>query len=132
MDSLAAKAHLCAMQQRQPISSTAREEEVDPHVVPCEKKQTKAIMPYFPNPLVLPGEKKLTDEKNSISSKSELIGYSQTIVEVQNNAASMTRAGRQRSRSHSRSPGKEARSSTPRRSLSSPKNLLRWQRLPLR
>ncbi len=33
----------------------------------------------------------------------------------------MTRAGRQRGRSHSRSPGIEARSSTPRRSLSSPK-----------
>ena len=120
MDSLAAKAHPRATQQRQPISSTAREKEVDPHVVPCEK-QTKAVMPYFPNPLVLPGDKKLTDEKNSISSKSELIGYSQTVVEVQNNAASMTRAGRQRGRSHSRSPGIEARSSTPRRSLSSPK-----------
>ena len=121
MDSLAAKSHLRAKQQRQPISSTTREKEVDPHVVPCEK-QMKAIMPFLPKPLVLPGEKKLSDEKNAISSKSELIGYSQTVVEVQNNSTSMTRAGRQRSRSLIRSPGIETRSSTPRRSLSPPKN----------
>lgn len=120
MDSLAAKAHFRATQQRQPIPSTEREKEVDPHVVPCEK-QKKASMPFFPKPLVLPGEKTMTDEKNALSSKSELIGYSRTVVEVQNNSATMTRTGRQRSRSLIRSPGIETRSSTLRRSLSSPK-----------
>jgi hypothetical protein len=64
---------------------------------------------------------KEVDDENALSSNSELAENSRTVEKKQNISAPSTRAGRQRSRSTSRTPRIEARSSTPRRSFSSPK-----------
>ena len=116
-DSLTAKVHLRISHQRQPSPSVARENGVDRSVVPSET-QTKAITPLVSKPS-LPGEKIIVHEKNSPSSKCEVIGEKQNVGEVKNDYLSLTRAGRRRNRSLSRCPGIVAPSSTLRRSTSS-------------